>query len=159
ARYGIAKDVNVYASAAKGFRSGGFNGLGFPQFDPEHVWNYNLGVKMRMFDSRLSVDSDVFLSNYGSYQISGIAPPPNPPIGLTHNAGNARIKGVEGEVMWNPLSGWLFGLNGDYIDARFVQIAVLDSSHNVGDPLDDVPRYQVTGLTERDFAWLGRPAF
>src|SRR6185312_13336265 len=37
-RYGISENVNIYASAAKGFRSGGFNGLGYPPYQPEHVW-------------------------------------------------------------------------------------------------------------------------
>lgn len=159
-QYGISKDMNIYASAAKGFRSGGFNGSPFPAYGPENVWTYEFGSKFRSPDSGLSADADVFWSNYNGYQNIGLLPPPaqqtNP---LTQNAGNARIKGIEGDVTWNPASGWSVGLTGDYIQARYVVINVTQSSYNVGDPLDLVPRYQVTASGERDFSWDGRASF
>lgn len=158
-RYPVSTNVNLYASAAKGFRSGGFNGLGLPQFDPEHVWTYDLGMKTRLFGGEMGLNSDVFFSNYGGYQIVGVAPPPNPPYNITHNAGDARVKGVESEVVWMPSDRWRLSINGDYIDARFVAINVLDSSYQVGDPLDLVPRYQITASTEREFRWNGRSGF
>ena len=44
-RYRVSEGVNVYASAAKGFRSGGFNSFGQPPFGPESAWTYGLGLK------------------------------------------------------------------------------------------------------------------
>lgn len=158
-RYGISQDMNIYASAAKGFRSGGFNGLGNPPFQPEHAWTYNLGAKMRLFDHSVSIDSDVFVSNYNGYQIVGIPPYPNPPIDITYNAGDARIKGVEADVVWSPTARWLLSVNGDYINARFVNINVQSSAYDVGDPLDNVPRYQITALAQRNFEWLGKSGY
>lgn len=159
ARYGLSKEVNLYASAAKGFRSGGFNGLGYPEYQPEHVWTYEVGTKMRLLGGRMSVDSDVFLSNYGGYQIVGIAPPPNPQYDITRNAGDARIKGIESNVLWNLASRWRVGLSGDYTNARFAHIAVLSSSFDEGDPLNYVPRYQITASAEREFSWRGQAGF
>lgn len=159
ARYGVSKDVNVYASAAKGFRSGGFNGYGYPQYQPEHVWTYDLGTKMSLLAERLSLDTDVFVSNYGAYQIVGLLPPPAPQFTLTSNAGDARIKGIEADITWRPARGWELSANGDYIDARFIKIAALYTSYEVGDPLDLVPRYQVTTSAQRDFRWQGRSGF
>lgn len=159
ARYGVSENVNVYASAAKGFRSGGFNGLGYPQYQPEHVWTYDLGTKMRLLDDEMSVDADVFLSDYAGYQIFGVAPPPAIPLSISSNAGDARVKGVESDVSWIPAPGWQLGLSGDYLSARFVHISVLDSPYNVGDPLDYTPRYQMAASVQRDFRWFGRAAF
>ena len=158
-RYGLSRDVNVYASAAKGFRSGGFNGLGAPEYQPEHVWTYELGTKARVLDGRLTADADIFLSNYGEYQIYGVALPPNPPLDLYRNAGTARIKGVEGDVTWRPADHWLLGLSGDYINARFVKINAVATSYEVGDPMDLTPRFQVTASVERDFDWAGKEAY
>jgi iron complex outermembrane recepter protein len=156
-RYGISRDVNVYASAAKGFRSGGFNSSGEPGFAPEHVWTYELGTKMRRFGGRMSLDADVFLSNYDDYQSVGLEPPPNPSLlEITENAGTARIKGVEADVTWTPVASWRVGLSGDYIDARLVTINVGEPEYDVGDPLNLVSRYQATGFVEREFSWLDK---
>lgn len=159
ARYGLSSDVNVYASAAKGFRSGGFNGLGLPQYQPEHVWTYTLGTKMRVLDHTMSIDADMFFSEYGAYQIVGVAPPPAPPTSITSNGGDVRIKGGEAAVVWAPTRQWRLSVSGDYVNARFAHINVASDSYNVGDPVDLVPRYQVTASTERDFHWRDRPAF
>lgn len=156
-RYGISQNANVYASAAKGFRSGGFNGEGFPQYQPEHVWTYDLGAKMMLLDRRLTVNSDVFVSNYGAYQIVGVPPQPAIPQDVTHNAGDVRVKGIEGDIAWTPGGRWRLALSGDYVNGRFVAVAVEQPSYQVGDPVDDVPRYQLTTSAERAFQWLGRP--
>lgn len=162
-RYGISPNMNVYASAAKGFRSGGFNGSLngsiLPQYQPEHVWTYTLGTKLILLNHRLTVDSDVFLSNYGAYQIVGVPQPPALPEDVTSNAGDVRIKGVEGDIEWTPTTRWRFALSGDYVDGRFAAVSVVNPSYDVGDPVDDVPRYQIAALTERNFQWYGRPGF
>lgn len=158
-QYGLSGDINLYASAAKGFRSGGFNGYPYPAYGPENVWTYELGSKARLPDRGVSADADVFWSNYNGYQNIGLLPPPALQIGLTRNAGNARIKGIEGDLRWSPSKGWSLGLTADYIEARYVVINVTQSSYDVGDPLDLVPRYQVTASGERDFSWGGRVSF
>ena len=158
-RYSISPDANVYASAAKGFRSGGFNGEGLDQYLPEHVWTYELGAKMLLLSHRIAVNSDVFVSNYGAYQIVGTPPYPAPPEDVTHNAGNVRIKGIEGDITWTPGDLWRLSISGDYVNGRFVTVSVIDTSYQVGDPVDDVPRYQATASAERGFQWDGRPGF
>lgn len=156
-RYGLSKDVNIYASVAKGFRSGGFNAAGQPEYSPEDVWTYELGTKMRLFEHSLALNWDIFLSNYRNYQSVGLQPPPNPYLlTTTQNAGTARIKGVEADLMWSPVTSWRFGLSGDYIDARFVTITAQQAEFDVGDPLNLVARYQATGSVEKDFSWLDR---
>lgn len=157
ARYRLSRNVNVYASAAKGFRSGGFNGLGYPQYQPERLWTYDLGTKASLLNGRMSINADAFLSDYNGYQIVGI--PPGQSLNITSNAGNARVKGAEGEVAWSPADEWRLGVNGDYVNGRFTSISVQGSQYNVADPVDDVPRYQVTASAQRDLHWRDRSGF
>jgi outer membrane receptor protein involved in Fe transport len=105
----------------------------------------------------MTLNADVFFSNYYNYQSVGLEPPPNPSLlEITQNAGTARIKGVEADATWSPVASWRVGLSGDYIDARLVKINVGAPEYNVGDPLNLVSRYQATGFAERDFSWLGK---
>jgi len=62
-RYGlefqITDDILAYASVARGFRSGGFNGRAanatrLIPFDPEYVSTYELGMKSRWFQERIA---------------------------------------------------------------------------------------------------------
>lgn len=156
-RYLVTRGINVYASAAKGFRAGGFNSEGQAPYEPENVWTYDFGTKMRMLDGRMSIDTDAYLSNYTNYDIVGITA--SNPVNITRNGGTARIKGVNGDVVWRPRESWSVSVSGDYVDAKFVTISALDTSYEVGDPVPAVPEYLVAGSLERDFHWLEKPAF
>lgn len=156
-RYGVTDGINVYASAAKGFREGGFNSEGQPPYQPESVWTYNLGTKMRLLQGRVSIDSDVYLSNYENYDILGLTAAV--PVNITSNGGTARIKGINADLQWRPSGQWRFGFTGNYVGSKFVNISARDAAFDVGDPLPFIPEYLLTESTERDFQWLSKPAF
>ncbi len=149
--------VNAYTSAAKGFRSGGFNTLNQPPYDPEEVWTYELGAKMSLLGGRLYADTALFYSDYRNYQIIGTVPPSFSSI--YSNAGNAKIKGVEWEFSWRAADQLSLSFNGDYIDSEFYEMRAGATSHIVGDPLDLTPKYSYTLSAQRDFAWGGRAGF
>jgi iron complex outermembrane receptor protein len=101
----------VYASVSRGFKSGGFNTLGditqpVNKFNPEYVWNYELGLKEALFDKRLRFGLTGFYSDYTNLQQTVFR------IGLggsdvryprVENASRATIKGVELEVQAAPV--------------------------------------------------------
>jgi outer membrane receptor protein involved in Fe transport len=156
--YALADSINAYASAAKGFRSGGFNNLNQPSYEPEKVWTYELGTKMSLLDGRFAADAALFYSDYSNYQVSGVIPG-GPPTAIISNAGNARIKGLELGVTWRPVELWTLILNGSYQDAYFTEItAVSNQQYLAGDPLDFTPKYGYTASVQRDFHW-GQNAF
>jgi outer membrane receptor protein involved in Fe transport len=157
-QYKLANQINVYASAAKGFRSGGFNPLGQPTYGPEDVWTYELGTKMSLLGARLSIDTDVFYSDYSNYQITGFLPPPAPLVDIYSNAGSARIKGIEWDLTWRPVDQWTLSFNGDYLDTRFYKINATTTDNVVGDELDFVPKYSMTVSAQRDFTVYGNKA-
>jgi outer membrane receptor protein involved in Fe transport len=96
-------DLTVYATASKGFRPGGVNlpgpvstcGNQPVTYQPDSVWNYELGEKARLFGNRLTVNSDFFYINWkGTQQI--LVPSCGYPY--TTNAGTAESYGPELEV-------------------------------------------------------------
>jgi len=151
----LTKDVNIYGSAAKGFRSGGFNQFEQPRYNPENVWTYELGSKMSLLDDRIDIDTDVFWSNYSNYQT--FAPLPGVQlVSAIQNVGFARIKGIETNAAWQALPHWRLEARGDYLDARFTAINASSTAYLPGDPVDLVPRYQFTLSAQHDYLWLGR---
>jgi iron complex outermembrane receptor protein len=154
AQFKFTDDVNVYASVAKGFRSGGFNALGQPSYGPESVLTYELGSKMSDADHRLSAELAVFYSDYTDYQVVGISA--LQPVNITRNAGDAWLKGIEWGLTWRPVSLWALSFNGDYTPTRFYKINATSSSYAVGDPIDLSPKYAFTVAAQRDFSLGGK---
>jgi len=87
-RYKPNDDWSLYASATKGYKSGGFGSFaildpndsvdedfvvteGVPNsFNPETVWSYELGAKGDLFDSRLRLDISGYHYRYKDLQLS-----------------------------------------------------------------------------------------
>ncbi|MET3712230.1 iron complex outermembrane receptor protein [Sphingomonas trueperi] len=143
-------DHTLYASWSKGFKGGGFDPRGqtsacrtpsgatctpaqvydFMSFDPETVSSYELGYKAALFDRRLTFALAAFHADYTDVQVPGsIGTTINGQqtfIGITTNAGKARMRGVEFEG--NLIAARDLGARGDqvtlnwsvgYLDARY----------------------------------------
>lgn len=139
ARYKFDEDLNVYASAAKGNKPGGFNvfptdasaadlaaftAAGFATFDEESAWSYELGIKGRRAGINFAVAA--FYTDWTKQQLSRgeaytrLAGTPNSVV-FIQNAGQSRIKGFEIDVSGKPAS-WLFLRAAyTYVDARFTR--------------------------------------
>ncbi|MHA6721949.1 TonB-dependent receptor [Sphingomonas sp. RS2018] len=145
-------DHNLYASYSKGFKGGGFDPRGqttacrtptgglcntqqvydFLAFDPETVDTYEVGYKASIFDRRLNFALAGFRSEYRDVQVPGsIGTTLNGQqtfIGVTTNAGRARINGFEAEATAVLAKGLasdtdrvtLSGTAG-YLDAKYTQ--------------------------------------
>ena len=72
--YTVNDDIFVYASAARGFRAGGYSGFAgsaasiATAYAPETVWSYEVGSKMDLFDNRLRVNVAAFYAPYKDLQ-------------------------------------------------------------------------------------------
>lgn len=106
--------VLAYASTAKGFRSGSFDGrarnIDFVlnrqgAIAPERVWTYEVGAKGSAAGGRLRWDVDYFVSDYSDIAFSA-ARAGTPPEIFRQNVGDARIQGLEAEASARPLP-WL----------------------------------------------------
>lgn len=156
-RYGLTQDVNAYVTVAKGFREGGFNGLGLPNYQPEELWRYDAGVKSHDIDGDLAANLDLFYSDYSNYVVDGFFPALDAYYHV--NAGTAHIKGVDADVKWRLGEAWRISVNGEYVDARFVSIDALDTGYTVGEQVPLVTRYSFAAAIERDFQWRDRQGY
>lgn len=155
-QYRATPDLNVYASASKGFRSGGFNARGIPPYSPETLWSYDLGTKMRFPRYGAAGNIDVFYSNYAKYDIEGLFPP-NYEI---ENAGSARIEGLDVDLTWQPMDAWRFSLNTEVLDTKLQNLGAAKSTGFApGERLPFAPKYSFTAAVQRDFRWYSRPSF
>lgn len=117
----------IFATASRGFKSGGTqtssNGFLRNEFDPETLWNYELGTKFDLFDRRVRVDITGFYMNWKNVQqtvnfqyndngqfrsISGIA-----------NAAAAESYGVEGSFDAKITTQWSLSGQIGYNNTKF----------------------------------------
>lgn len=119
----------IYARAAKGFKSGGFNGRAnsvseSTEYDPESVWSYEAGFKTTIA-GQLRLNGAVFHSDYKDFQarVSGLDEDPATGIPLAKlsvlNAGKLRMRGAELEASWTPVERLLLDAQIGYLDAEY----------------------------------------
>jgi outer membrane receptor protein involved in Fe transport len=95
----------VYGLVSEGFRPGGFNSGGFfpvflsgrDHFDADRLSNYEIGVKARMLERRLSLRSAVFFDRWTNIQTDQYRQSGLP---FTANVGDANIAGLETEASY-----------------------------------------------------------
>jgi iron complex outermembrane receptor protein len=101
---------NAYFTVANGFLSGGItdtvnlsNGM-VEEFDPEEVWNYELGFKMDAWEQKLRLNTAIFYTDYKDRQLTTIRISPEGRIsGALINAEKSYISGIEFEAIVLPV--------------------------------------------------------
>lgn len=131
----LADGSLVYAAVTQGYKAGGFNTEGslvadLRLYDPETLWNVELGYKAKLLGERLNLRAAVFRMQRDDIQISTSTERPIPGsnavefIEYTGNAAEGFNQGVEAELTFaatDRLSlfanvGWLDTEFEDYID-------------------------------------------
>lgn len=152
-----ASNAFVYASATRGFKSGGFvNSSRNPEqgFAPEYLWSYEAGVKTDWFNNRLRVNASAFYYDYEDLQVLFFL---SPGVTDTRNAATASIYGLELEVQAVPTPnlnvGFALGLlNAEYDDFKSAprrgNQSVFDAS---GQKLNAAPRLAFSGHAEYEW--------
>lgn len=125
----------LYASASRGFKAGGFNGLAVanPQvfqtvYEPQTVWAYEAGAKLTALDRRLTANLALFRNEFSRLQQTSQI---GPGSFATQNVGSARLDGIELEVAAVPLEG---------LDL-FFNLALNDDDYKSLNPLADAARF------------------
>lgn len=129
-------DGMLFITYSEGFRSGGvivangdfevdeFNRTDgikdLENFEPENVVNYEIGVKLDAFDSKLRANLAAFYTDYTDIQVTTtVEDQIGIPLPSIENAGEARIEGAEGEFTYIPseklrITASVAYTNGDY---------------------------------------------
>ena len=134
--YRATPDNMIYASAARGAKSGGFNGFVpfVPQrsYDPETNWTYELGTKNQFFDRKLTVNAALYHTAWRSLQTNGVrltatgtAPSFNFIVpSLIENIGGVNVWGAELELVYK-VNDWLtLDAGGNYNRVRYTNGSV-----------------------------------
>jgi iron complex outermembrane receptor protein len=151
--YGFTRDLMAYVTAAKGFKSGGFNNISLANaYGPENIWTEEAGIRSEWWGHRLRANVSGFYSQYSDIQVSEVyATPGGKSRNLIANAASARMKGGELEITALPATGLSFTLNAGFIDARFTS-AINTSGGlppvNAGTPFVNVPRWSGAAFTQ-----------
>jgi outer membrane receptor protein involved in Fe transport len=150
-------DLTVYGTIARGFRPGGINQqipssictISPETYGPDSTWNYEVGEKARMLDSRLILNADVYYIKWN--QVQQIV---NQTCGypLTVNAGDAASYGPEIELSALLTPEWTLTFSGTYTHSTLTSVnsavTAVDPSLADGLPILNVPKYtETTSLT------------
>jgi iron complex outermembrane receptor protein len=104
----------VYGFIAKGYKPGGYNSA-VSEFDPEIVWNYEVGWKSTLADGHLRTQLDAFYNDYTGFQF-GVIDTTSGQNGVM-NLSKGKIWGIEGQAQAR-FSGFGFDVSGAYIDSE-----------------------------------------
>lgn len=142
ADYRLSDSSFAYLSIARGFKAGGINtgSLQSAAYDPEYVWNYELGLKSRFFEDRLQTNIAAFYYDYDDLQVIQFA------VGQSfiENAAQAEGRGVEIEATALLSSRFSLNIGLAYLDTEFTEYEALDTFRPTLGVLDlkgnDLPR-------------------
>jgi iron complex outermembrane receptor protein len=107
--YRPGKDVMLFASATRGFRSGGWNARAlsaenFLQFGPEKVWSYETGFRTELLDRTLRLNATAFYTDVNGFQVPlGFVGSSGAINFVTQNGSDFRNYGLEAEAVWAPV--------------------------------------------------------
>ena len=109
--YSVNDDILLFASATRGFKSGGWNARGtapgelFP-FGPETAWSYEVGAKTELFDRLIRLNVTGFWLDVQDLQTPSAFVRDNGSLAfITRNFADYKNKGVEVEITTVPIDG------------------------------------------------------
>ena len=144
-RLHVSKDVMLYGRVSSGFRPGGpnfvlpasFNSPVPSTFDPDKLWNYEIGEKGSFFNHRLTFDIDGYDIEWKGIQttenVNG--------INQLVNAGNGRVQGIEANFALRVAGGLLLTGAGAHTVAKLTTTAPVLGVNTTGDRLPLSPRW------------------
>jgi len=134
-QWDVVDSVMLYASAVRGFKSGGFDTrsnahpdpavvtpgtspdlVGVLDYDPELVDSFELGVKSLFYRGQVEINAALFRMNYRDLQTSQY----DGTLGFNvTNAGEAVSQGFEGDFRWRLTPEFMLAGNLAYLDFEY----------------------------------------
>ena len=161
----LTDEVNVYASAAKGFRIGGINGQISPTlcgdeiadlnlnpdalrtYDSDELWSYEVGIKTNLADNRVQINAAAFFIDWeDTLQNIRLACG----FQFSTNIGDAESKGAEIEIVAAPVAGLFLSLGVGYTDTEIKNSAGFPNNLD-GDEISGVP--DLTATASAQYVW------
>jgi iron complex outermembrane receptor protein len=148
--FGVEYDLNdtsmAYATATRGFKSGGFNIDSFaPSYASEFIWAYEVGLKSTWLEQRIRSNVSAFHYDYSNLQVN--VKEPGDTFFSIKNAGAAKVNGAELEVEAIPVRDMRVNLALGYLDATYLTLVSADATRPGQGPLPPNGAYDLAGNT------------
>ncbi|MEZ5656426.1 MAG: TonB-dependent receptor [Sphingobium sp.] len=132
--YELGQNQLIYASWARGFKSGGFTGRigvledGNAPYGPEKVDTFELGLKADLLDRHLRANFAMFYTNYRDMQVAQIYfdSATNVQGNRILNAAKSEIKGFELELTAVPVDRLTLKGSVGYLDTKYKNFLYFD---------------------------------
>jgi len=148
--YRPAEDLLLYASASRGFKSGGYNSMVFqPEpFDPESLWAFELGARASPWGERVRLHGALFYYDYQDIQLQVVSD-----LAVTLpkvlNAGAATVWGAELDWRARLFAGLYLEGAVSYLDASFDDLIAVNphdpaaGTNQSGNRLPNAPEFSL----------------
>lgn len=145
-RYNVTEEVMIFATAATGFKSGGFNSRRLPpgqvvKFDNEDSITFEVGIKSTWFDRRVLLNATLYHITLEDFQESTLSPTATGFI--VGNAGEQEAKGIELDFTIKPIEPLTINGSLAVLDAEYTDF--VDAQCGIGEPVDNTD----TGTCDR----------
>ncbi len=125
--YQWSDDLMTYVSAAKGFKSGGFNGRArkvdeLQPYKPEELWSYEVGFKSEWLGRRLRLNGAAFYNDYTDMQFTLSTVVDGLQSIIVGNAAAAKMLGFELEFMAVPVERLNLTASVGYLDSEYTKV-------------------------------------
>ncbi|ATE63631.1 TonB-dependent receptor [Rhizorhabdus dicambivorans] len=162
-----ARDVLVYGSYSKGYKSGTFNGRAtsgpaLNEVLPENSDSYEIGLKSQFLDRKVTLNLSFYDVTYKNLQTTvTVRDASGAPATALINAAKAHAKGFEAELTVRPLDGLMLNATWGYIDGKITETTPVAAAQGllVGNKLTKTPKNKVSLAAQYDWDMLGSKAF
>lgn len=152
--YKLNDNTLVYASASRGFKSGGFSvqalqailGNASQSVDPEILWAYELGAKTSFAEDKVQLNASVFHYDWDglqSFQVLAGVP-------QLLNIPKSKLQGAEVELKFAPGNGFYGQLSAGVLDTEVTDAGGIVGLE-VGNELTSSPEFSFNGLVRKEF--------
>lgn len=144
--YHFTPDLMAFASATKGYQSGGFNGqYTGASYQPETVRNYEVGLKSYFPDQHLVVNASLFFYKFDNYQSLTLVSTNSPIPQYQITTSNQQAQGVDLDTQWKATRNLrLYGV-GEYIDQDYDGTYIAPDGTNLTNQPVGTPLWNVAG--------------
>ncbi len=163
----IAPGILGYASISTGFKSGNIQDNA-KLTDPESLTNYEIGLKSRLFDNRMTLNLAAYYSDFKGYQVNQAVTDRDAAGNVissqlvTQNAKGAKAYGIEAEMAWNVTDTDRLQASATVQKTRLEELQSIDArlynnsdqgkvAELKGNELAHAPRFSATATYEHDF--------
>ena len=148
-------DLLIYAGVNRGVKAGSFNGpvnVGQPRlldsqfpYDPEVLTAYEVGFKSTLFGGSTRFNGSFYYYDYDDYQA----------FLFVNNSGaifnnDAKTKGIEFDVLTQPIDNFTFMFNASFIDAEITNLALAPGVFRDVEPAF-TPSVQMAGMARYEW--------